>query len=187
MPWADAEFIRALRRGDAAAFETLVRAFMPKVRALAVGAFRSPFEQEDAVQEAFAHIYAHREAIDPLRAESLPGWVTATARNRILDLARRRRPEEPVEVPEDVEGEPPVGPRRVEDAELARVLAAFEAKLKPAFQPYYRAVFIDGLEWDEARQTLGLSRLRAKYVKSVLLGLLRRHGPLLEHLGRARS
>lgn len=64
------------------------------------------------------------------------------------------------------------------------MLERFEAKLKPAYRPYYRAVFVDGHDWDEARLALGLSRLRAKYLKSVLLKLLQRHGPLLELLGR---
>lgn len=149
--------------------------------------FKSPFEQEDAVQEAFAQVFQNLEAIDPVRVESLPGWVVTTARNRIVDLARQKRPELVAEIPEDVEVEEPRGPRQVANAQLAAVLAAFEAKLKPAYRAYYRAVFVEGHDWDDARVALGLSRLRAKYLKSVLLKLLRRHGPLLEHLGRRPS
>ncbi|MEW5739237.1 MAG: sigma-70 family RNA polymerase sigma factor [Myxococcota bacterium] len=180
----DADFVRALRQKDAAAFEELVRAFLPRVRRLAMRCFASPFEQEDAVQEAFTHIYAHLGTVDPLRRESLAGWVVTTARHRILDLARQRRPEVPVELPEDAGEEEPKGPRVVASVELSEVLARFEEKLNPKYRAYYRAVFLDGRDWDEAREALGLSRLRAKYLKSVLLKRLQRHGPLLEALGR---
>ncbi len=150
--------------------------------------FQSPFEQEDAVQEAFTHLYAHLDAVDPLRAESLPGWVVTTARNRILDLARQKRPEVHLEMTEALGGdEEPQGPEAVVASELRDVMAHFEEKLKPAYRPYFRAVFLEGLDWEVARVSLGLSRLRTKYLKSVLLKLLQRHGPLLEILGRGKS
>lgn len=149
--------------------------------------FQSPFEQEDAVQEAFAHVYAHLDAVDPLRAESIPGWVVTTSRNRMLDLARQKRPTQTVELTEETGGEEEAaGPEAVVSDELKAVLARFEEKLKPAYRPYFHAVFVDGRDWEEARVALKLSRLRTKYLKSVLLKLLQRHGPLLEILGRGR-
>ncbi|MFZ5438994.1 MAG: RNA polymerase sigma factor [Myxococcota bacterium] len=184
----DTTYVRALRQRDAAAFEALVRAFLPRVRRMAMQYFQSPFEQEDAVQEAFTHLYAHLDSVDPLRVESLPGWVVTTARNRILDLARQRRPGVSLEVTEELGGdEDPKGPEVVVSGELREVMARFEERLKPAYRPYFRAVFVDGRDWEEARVELGLSRLRTKYLKSVLLKLLQRHGPLLEILGRGRA
>ena len=150
--------------------------------------FQTPFEQEDAVQEAFTHLYAHLDAVDPLRAESLPGWVVTSARNRILDLARQKRPTAAVELTDDLVGEEEgKGLEVVVGAELRAVMTAFEEKLKPAYRPYFRSVFIEGLDWEDARLTLGLSRLRTKYLKSVLIKLLQRHGPLLEVLGRGKD
>lgn len=150
--------------------------------------FRSPFEQEDAVQEAFTHVYAHLDAVDPLRAEQLPGWVVTSARNRMLDVARTKRPEEHIEVDEDVGGEvDAAGPERVVSAELQGVLARFEEKLPAKHRSYFHAVFVDGRDWEDARVAMGLSRLRTKYLKSVLLKRLQRHGPLLEILGREKS
>jgi RNA polymerase sigma factor (sigma-70 family) len=183
----DTTFVRALRQRDAAAFEALVRAFLPRVRRMAMQYFQSPFEQEDAVQEAFTHLYAHLDAVDPLRVESLPGWVVTSARNRILDLARQKRPAT-VEVPEDLVGEEAgKGLEVLVSAELREVMTRFEEKLKPAYRPYFRSVFLEGRDWEEARLLLGLSRLRTKYLKSVLLKLLQRHGPLLDVLGRERD
>ena len=184
----DTTFVRALRQRDAVAFETLVRAFLPRVRRMAMQYFQSPFDQEDAVQEAFTHLYAHLDAVDPLRIESLPGWVVTTARNRILDLARQRKPGVHVEVTEDLGGDEEArGPEVVVSAELREVMSRFEEKLKPAYRPYFRAVFIDGRDWEDARVALRLSRLRTKYLKSVLLKLLQRHQPLLEILGRGKA
>lgn len=180
----DPDFVRALRQSDAAAFEALVRAFLPRIRRLAMQCFSSPFEQEDAVQEAFAHIYTRLGTIDPVRTDSIPGWVVTTARNRIFDLARQKRPGVDVEVTDELALDEPAGPRVVENRELAEVLARFEAKLNPKYRAYYRAVFVDGRDWDDARAALGLSKLRAKYLKAVLVRLLQRHGPLLELLGR---
>lgn len=149
--------------------------------------FRSPFEQEDAVQEVFTHLYAHVEALDPLRAESLPGWVVTTARNKLLDLARQKRPEAHVELTEHDGGEEDArGPELVASEELKAVLARFEEKLSAKHRSYFRAVFLEGRDWDEAREALGLSRLRTKYLKAVLLKRLQKHGPLLELLGKER-
>ena len=150
--------------------------------------FHSPFEQEDAVQEAFTHLYAHLDAVDPLRVESLPGWVVTSARNRILDLARQKRPEVHLEATEELVGvEEGTGPAVVITGELREVMGRFEEKLKPAYRPFFHSVFIEGRDFEEARVALGLSRLRTKYLKSVLVKLLQRHGPLLEILGRERA
>lgn len=184
----DSSFVRALRQRDASAFEALVRAFMPRVRRMAMQYFRSPFEQEDAVQEAFTHVYAHLDAVDPLRAEQLPGWVVTSARNRMLDVARARRPEEHVEVDESVGGALEAeGLQRVVSRELQGVLARFEEKLPPKHRSYFHAVFVDGRDWEDARVAMGLSRLRTRYLKSVLLKRLQRHAPLLELLEREKS
>ncbi len=149
--------------------------------------FRSPFEQEDAVQEVFAHLYVHLDAVDPLRVESLPGWVVTSARNKLLDLARQRRPEVHIEVNERVGGEEDAkGPELVASGELKTVLARFEEKLSAKHRSYFHAVFVEGRDWEEARGALGLSRLRAKYLKSVLIKRLQKHPPLLELLGKGK-
>lgn len=149
--------------------------------------FHSPFEQEDAVQEAFTHLYAHLDAVDPLRVESLPGWVVTSARNRILDLARQKRPTASIEWTDDLVGEEEgKGFEILVSGELREVMLRFGEKLKPAYRPYFQAVFLEGKDWEEARLSLGLSRLRTKYLKSVLIKLLQRHGPLLEVLGRGK-
>lgn len=184
---ADVDQVRRLRAGEAAAFRELASRLAPRLRAAAMRYFRSPFEQEEAVQEALLQVFKVRDQLDPLRADTMDVWVMTVAERRMIDLqrsaaARPASADEPV--PETPAERTPEDDAR--DAELRAVVASFEEKLKPAWRPYFRAVFVEGRDFDEARVALGLGRLRAKYLKQVLLGRMRRHRPLLEALGRLR-
>lgn len=182
----DAERVRALRAGDGAAFADLARQLGARLRAMAMRYFRTPFEQEEAVQEALLHVFKSREHLDPLRADTVAPWVLKVAQRKMIDLQRASasRPQ----LAEDDALPDLASPQSPEDeafrAELRQVIDQLEAKLKPAWRPYFRAVFIEGQDFDEAREQLGLGRLRAKYLKRVLMRSLRRHRPLLEALER---
>ena len=183
----DASFLRLVRQGDAEAFAKLVRVFGPRIRRIAMQYFRkSPFDQEEAVQEVFLLLHRQREAIDPLRSAELPGFVLTLARRRMVDLLRARRIEPPaVELQDDAWADETEAPlQQAADAELLVLMRRFEEKLKPAYRAYFRAVFIEGKEFDEARDVLGLARLRARYLKLMVLRALRRHPPLLQYLGK---
>lgn len=184
----DVHQLRALRAGEPGAFSQLARDLGPRLRGLAMRFFRSPAEQEDAVQEALLQVFKAREQIDPLRADTLAGWVMTVAERRMIDVVRAAAVR-PQALPEGARVTPtePAAGRTPEDdardAQLARVIAELEAKLKPAWRPYFRAVFVEGRDFDDAREALGIGRLRAKYLKKVLLLRLRGHRPLLEVLG----
>lgn len=186
----DPDLIRAVRQGDGEATEKLIRLFAPKVRRLAMRYFASPFDQEEAVQEALLLIFRQRERLDPLRSESVRSFVATVARRRMIDLLRARGAapagDEGLEAAEDVPDDVDVH-AAAERAELARVIEAFEARLKPAYRPFFKSVFVEGRDFDEARVQLGIGALRARYLKKVLVARLRRHGPLLELLGRMRA
>ena len=178
----DAEFLRSLRSGHPSAFAEVVKEFTPGLRRMAMGYFRSPFEQEDAVQEAFAHLYKQRLEIDPLRGAAFVGFVLTLARRKMIDLFRARRPADalPPEEPGEMRGPE----QEATDRELKGLLAHFEERLKPQFRSFFRRVFVDGDDEALAREALGIGRLRAKYLKKVVLARLRQHRPLLEFLGR---
>jgi len=185
-PEFDASFLRRLRDGDAEAFAAVVRALVPQVRRMAMHYFRSPFDQEEAIQEAFLLLHRQKEAIDPLRAHELSGFVLTLARRRMLDLLRARGQQPAAEEVRDEhwvdETEAPFA--RAAESELVLLLERFEQRLKPAYRPFFRAVFVEGRDVDEARDALGLKRLRARYLKMVLLRALRRHQPLQDYLGK---
>lgn len=162
--------------------------YAPLVRRLAMRYLQSPFDQEEAAQEVFLQLHRRREQIDPLRGDALPGFISTLARRRIIDFARGRGAHgAQVELDEEAlqalssEADASAGAAATE---LTAILDAFEQRLKPAYREYFRAVFVDGRDFDEAREQLGLGHLRARYLKRVLLMRLRRHQPLLEYLDR---
>lgn len=151
--------------------------------------FRSPFEQEDAVQEVFLLLHRQKTAIDPTRPDELPGFVLTLARRRIYDLLRSkgREPAREELTDEAWVSEANAPFEAAANAELTQLLARFEEKLSPKHREFFRKVFVEGKDFDEAKDLLGLKALRARYLKAVLLERLRHHGPLLEYLGRERS
>src|ERR1700691_4149735 len=87
--------IRAAQRGDADAFEQLVRAYDQSVLRLAMNLLRSPEDARDVYQEAFLRVYRNLHAF---RFDcSFHTWLYRIVTNICLDQMRRRkaRREEP--------------------------------------------------------------------------------------------
>jgi len=83
------EIIRRALRGDDEAFESVIRSTGRKIFALAYGILQDAAEAEDVAQETFLKAHRNRWLLrDP---EKFPSWLFAVARNRSLDLLRRRR------------------------------------------------------------------------------------------------
>src|SRR5262245_33128613 len=82
------ELARRARRGDAAAFDELVRRYHRPVVRFCWRLLRSA-DAEDLAQETFVRAFVHFERFDPERPV-LP-WLIAIARRLCLDLLRRRK------------------------------------------------------------------------------------------------
>ena len=85
---AELELARRAHRGDAAAFDELVRRFHRPVYRFCWRLVRSP-DAEDLAQDTFVRAFVHFERFDPERPV-LP-WLIAIARRLCLDLLRRRK------------------------------------------------------------------------------------------------
>jgi len=85
---AELELARRARRGDAAAFDDLVRRFHRPVYRFCWRLLRSA-DAEDLAQDTFVRAFVHFERFDPERPV-LP-WLIAIARRLCLDLLRRRK------------------------------------------------------------------------------------------------
>jgi RNA polymerase sigma-70 factor (ECF subfamily) len=85
---AELDLARRARRGDAAAFDELVRRFHRAVHRFCWRLLRSS-DAEDVAQETFVRAFVHFERFDPERPV-LP-WLVAIARRLCLDLLRRRK------------------------------------------------------------------------------------------------
>lgn len=80
--------VRRARKGDASAFEALVRSVQRPVYGLCLRMLRSPAEATEVAQETFLKAYQHLDKFDEARPFDL--WVLTIARNLCLDLLRRR-------------------------------------------------------------------------------------------------
>jgi len=85
----DREAVRRVRAGDREAFRHLVDRYHRPLHALLGGALPDPGTVDDLVQQAFVQAYRHLGRFDPSRP-FLP-WITAIARNLLVDHLRRRR------------------------------------------------------------------------------------------------
>jgi RNA polymerase sigma-70 factor (ECF subfamily) len=90
-PWTpDLETVRQAQRGDALAWERLVRGYCRKVYRLCRRLLGSPDRAEDLTQEAFLRAFENLYRFDPAVGSFL-GWLMRLARNLAIDDCRRER------------------------------------------------------------------------------------------------
>jgi RNA polymerase sigma-70 factor (ECF subfamily) len=161
----DADLIGRVARGDRAAFAALFRRWAGKVKGFLIRSGIGAAEADEAAQEVMLAIWRRADSFDPARAGAAT-WIYAIARNRRVDLLRRRRPEpdpdDPLFVPDP---EPPADAAAARADRDARVRDAM-AGLGPDQAQALRLAFYDGLSHAEIAAMLDLplgtvkSRLR---------------------------
>lgn len=169
----DGELIERVGRRDRAAFDELYRRYRRPVLGLALRRLGDRGRAEDAVQDAFAAVWRSAGSFDPTRGQG-GAWLYTVARNAIVDGARRR-PEPPVEVPDEPSGEQ--GPQeRAESAWLAwRVHGALE-RLPDLERPVIELAYWGGLSQREIAEflhvPLGTVKTRTRSALARLADLL---------------
>lgn len=88
-PADDLSLLRRASTGDSAAVLALYDRHSGAVMALAVRILGNRDEAEDIVQEAFVRVWQEAASYDASRA-GFRAWICTIARNRALDLLRRR-------------------------------------------------------------------------------------------------
>jgi RNA polymerase sigma factor (sigma-70 family) len=164
-----------------------MRAYDPLVRSIASRMFRSPFEQEEAIQEIWMHAFRRRESLDVNRLETFGGWLKALGRNKCVDVARAKGrfgaevPTEDLAVHTD-----PVAPiDTAEVAELRAAVQAFKDGLKnDTWRRAFELHFERELRVNEVADRMGISAARAGYLKAVILKRARASQVLLRALGK---
>lgn len=157
---SDSELVERARRGDHAAFGTLVdRHRIPVFRA-ALAALGSREDAEDVAQEAFVAAYQH---LQEFREEaSFKTWLLAiawrkalTRRRSVRSLLRRF-----VQPPEEVEWQVPDASRTQEqaaiDEELQRHIRTEIARLTPRLRDALLLSAVGDQGYTEAAGTLGI-------------------------------
>ncbi|GAA2396113.1 RNA polymerase sigma factor SigK [Catellatospora methionotrophica] len=109
-PPADAEsLLRAVARGDEAAFTRLYELVAPRVYGLARRVVRDPAQAEEVAQEALVEVWRTASRFDPARG-SATAWVFTITHRRAVDRVRseqaaldrvQRMAPEPTQTPAD--------------------------------------------------------------------------------------
>ena len=153
------EIIRCALRGDDEAFESVIRSMGRKIYAMAYGILQDASEAEDVAQETF--LKAHRQRWLLRDPEKFPAWLFAVARNRSLDMLRRRRLR-PLPLPLDDAGHQKEGASLLPDdpqdhegrlEEIRLALAALPERHRTALTLRY----LENLDATSIEQVMGIS------------------------------
>lgn len=91
--------LAATAKGDEAAFERLYTATRAKLYGIVLRILRRTDLADEVVQETYLKIWNSAAQFDPAKASPIT-WMVAIARNRAIDLVRRRIDSSLEEVPE---------------------------------------------------------------------------------------
>ena len=135
--------LAATAKGDQAAFERLYAATRAKLYGIVLRILRRTDLADEVVQETYLKIWDNAAQFDPAKASPIT-WMVAIARNRAIDLVRRRAEASLEEVPEAMnvaaESADPLARREITE-ELKRLLGCIgrlpEDRRKLVLLAYY--------------------------------------------------
>ena len=129
--------LNRLRRGDSAALETAMDAYMPYVYTIAANILSGALPQEDVEEVASDAFIALWENAGSVLPGKLKAWLAAVTRNAAISRLRARRPYEPLE--EDFWDLEAAGP---EDKLVKQELAEMTNQAVNALPEPDRSIFI---------------------------------------------
>lgn len=166
----DALLVEKARRGDAAAFESLVRKHYRAAYAVALGVLGSAMDAEDACQDAFIRAL---ERLDEIRRpERFAAWLLQIVRNRARNVYsyRRVRAAQPLETVSAAGSENPGS-----DAAHAELRDKLEAALQDLSEMQRQVVLLHDLDGWKHREIAvaleiseGMSRQHLFHARRIL-------------------
>ena len=159
--------------GDRDAFGVVYRAYAARLRRWVARFFKSPFEQEEAVQEAWLTVHRMHKSYDVNKGELGP-WLRTVAANRCRELLRAqgRRPDASVPL-EDVDEALWLDAPGPDDAallaKLREAVERFAAGLPAEDAKVLKHGLIEEQTHEELATVLGVNVRRSKYLKLKLL------------------
>jgi len=146
----------AVGRGDEAAFERLYDATRAKLYGVLLRILGKPALAEEVMAETYLKVWKLADQFDQTTASPIT-WMVAMARNRAVDIVRKRGDvsfdEEP-EVPEAGSEAPPLA-RREMTAELKRLLSCL-GRLDPEKQRIVLLAYYSGWSRDQLASKLDI-------------------------------
>lgn len=152
MGGADTAMLSAIRSGDEGAMAQLYDRYSSVVYAVALRVLADTAAAEDVLQEVFMQLWRTPGSFDASRG-SLGPWLAVIARNRAIDVLRKRRPESDID---DVVVS--VEPDMAGDAERARAMEKVRGALGAMPSPQRSALemaYFEGLTHTEIAAKTG--------------------------------
>lgn len=156
---AESEMVAKARLGDPAAFEEIVRTYLPRVLAVAQNLVGRAGDAEDVAQEVFFKV--HQKLANFREEASLYTWLYRVTVNTATDFMKRRshRPlgqvEELDNLPVQDSGDTPLA--AVARADLAREVRAAIQEVPGAFRTVLVLREIEQLTYEEIAKTMKCS------------------------------
>lgn len=149
---ADSELLKRISQRDETAMASLFDRYAGIVYSVALRVLHDPSEAEDVMQEVLMQVWRGAPSFIVGRG-SLGGWLTVVARNRAIDVLRRRHPSDPVD-----EVVLPASVDLANEAErntLIEKLRNIMQELPPEQQKSVELAFFEGMTHSEIAEKTG--------------------------------
>jgi RNA polymerase sigma-70 factor (ECF subfamily) len=147
--------LAAVAKGDAAAFERLYAATRAKLYGIVIRILRRSDLADEVMQEAYLKIWRGAGQFDPGLASPIT-WMATIARNRAIDVVRKRAEvsieEEPEAMDIAAESPNPLAKRELNE-ELKRLLACI-GQLEPERQRLVLLAYYNGFSREQLAKEL---------------------------------
>jgi RNA polymerase sigma-70 factor, ECF subfamily len=151
------ELLAAVAKGDAAAFEQLYAATRAKLYGVLLRILGRPELADEVMQEAYLKVWKMAVKFDPTIASPIT-WMVAIARNRAIDIVRKKGElsieDEPDALNVAAETPPPLARREMTE-ELKKLLACL-GKLDPEKQRIVLLAYYSGWSRDQLAKKLDI-------------------------------
>jgi len=149
--------LAAVAKGDQAAFERLYGATRAKLYGVLLRILGKPELADDVMQETYLKVWKMAGRFDPTIASPIT-WMVAIARNRAIDIVRKRADLSVEDSPEAMgvaaEAPPPLARREMTE-ELRRLLSCL-GKLDPEKQRIVLLAYYSGWSREQLAQKLDI-------------------------------
>ncbi len=149
--------LAAVAKGDQAAFERLYSATRAKLYGVLLRILGKPELADDVMQETYLKVWKMAGKFDPTIASPIT-WMVAIARNRAIDIVRKKADVSVEDLPEAMgvaaEAPPPLARREMTE-ELRRLLSCL-GKLDPEKQRIVLLAYYSGWSREQLAQKLDI-------------------------------
>jgi RNA polymerase sigma-70 factor (ECF subfamily) len=150
------DLIRAVARGDRAAFASLYDRTSAKLYGICLRLLRDEAEAQDVLQDAYVSVWNKAEHYDSAKASPIT-WLAVLARNKAIDRLRQRRiGSDDLDAAANVEDDSPSAFTVVERQQDAARLAGCLEELEDRARTMIRAAFLDGATYPELAEREGV-------------------------------